>query len=140
MTLFRGKDQLLMKPSILIVDDEKVICEGLARYLSEDYTIFKANNGAEAIHIAKNTNLDVILCDIKMPGMDGNDMIRDIRSFNEDIFMMVITAATPDTVCRAMKMGANNFMLKPLDLKQLKISIDNAVNLNNKTDKNIVCH
>ncbi len=129
-----------MKPSILIVDDEKVICEGLARFLSDDFTIYKAYNGTEAVNIAKNKDLDVILCDIKMPGMDGNDMIREIRSSNKDIFMIVITAADPDTVCRAMKMGANNFMLKPLDLKQLKIRINNAVNLNNKTDKNIVCH
>lgn len=130
----------MTKPSVLIVDDEKVICEGLARFFSDDYTIYKACSGTDAVNIVKNNDLDVILCDIKMPGMDGNDMIREIRSFNKDIFMIVITASDPDTVCSAMKMGANNFMLKPLDLKQLKASIDNAVSLNNKTDKNIVCH
>ena len=130
----------MTKPSVLIVDDETVICEGLARFFSDDYTIYKACSGTDAVNIAKSNDLDVILCDLKMPGMDGNDMIREIRSFNKDIFMIVITAAAPDTVCNAMKMGANNFMIKPLDLKQLKACIDNAVSLNNKTDKHIVCH
>ncbi len=125
---------------MLIVDDERVICEGLARYFSDDYSVYKACYGAVAVNIVKNNDLDVILCDLKMPGMNGNDMIREIRSLDKNIFMIVITAAAPDTVCSAMKMGANNFMLKPLDLKQLKANIDHALSLNNKTDKKFVCH
>ncbi|KKL23412.1 hypothetical protein LCGC14_2425660, partial [marine sediment metagenome] len=73
----------LKKPSVLILDDETVICEGLARFFSDDYTIYKACSGTDAVNIAKSNDLDVILCDIKMPGMDGNDMIREIRSFNK---------------------------------------------------------
>ena len=124
-----------MKPSVLIVDDEQVICEGLARLLEDDYTTYKAFNGREAINIVRNNNIDIMLCDIKMPEMSGTEMIEKIRSENKDIFMIVITAAPPQQVCDAMKKGANNFMTKPLDLNQLKTIMSNALKQTNITLK-----
>ena len=124
-----------MKPSVLIVDDEQVICEGLARLLEDDYTTYKAFNGREAINIVRNSNIDIMLCDIKMPEMSGTEMIEKIRSENKDIFMIVITAAPPQQVCDAMKKGANNFMTKPLDLNQLKTIMSNALKQTNITLK-----
>ncbi len=124
-----------MKPSVLIVDDEHVICEGLARLLEDDYTTYKAFNGREAINIVRNNNIDIMLCDIKMPEMSGTEMIEKIRSENKDIFMIVITAAPPQQVCDAMKKGANNFMTKPLDLNQLKTIMSNALKQTNITLK-----
>ena len=120
-----------MKPSVLIVDDEQVICEGLARLLEDVYTTYKAFNGREAINIVRNSNIDIMLCDIKMPEMSGTEMIEKIRSENKDIFMIVITAAPPQQVCDAMKKGANNFMTKPLDLNQLKTIMSNALKQKN---------
>jgi YesN/AraC family two-component response regulator len=116
-----------MKPSVLIVDDEAVICEGLARLLADDYITYKAFNGREAIDIVRNNNIDIMLCDIKMPEMSGTEVIEKIRSEKKDIFMIVITAAPPQQVCDAMKKGANNFMTKPLDLNQLKTIMSNAL-------------
>ena len=117
-----------MKPTVLIVDDEKVICEGLARLLAENYITYKAFNGREAIDLLrKHGDIDVILCDLKMPEMDGNRMIEKIRSENKDVNIIVISAASPLMVCDALRKGANNFMRKPLNIDQLERTIKNAV-------------
>lgn len=118
-----------MKPSVLIVDDEKVICNGLSRLLADDYSTYEANNGSEAMAILKlNRNIDIMLCDIKMPGMEGTELIERIRTENKDIHIIVITAASsPQTVCDAMKKGANYYLRKPFDVKELKMLLRNAV-------------
>jgi YesN/AraC family two-component response regulator len=117
-----------MKPSVLILDDEPIICEGLARLLSGNYIIYQTFSGQEAVEIVSNNHdIDVMLCDIKMPGMDGTEVIERVRSKNKEIFVIVITAAPPQLVCNAMKMGANDFMCKPLDINQLEKTIKNAV-------------
>ncbi len=119
-----------MKHSVLIVDDEKVICDGLSRLLSNKYITYKATSAREAIDIVRNTGeIDVMLCDLTMPGMDGNEMIESIRSENKDISMIVLTAtADPSRVCDAMKKGANSFLLKPLDITLIEQSVSNAIN------------
>jgi len=121
-----------MKPSLLIVDDEKVICKGLSRVFADSYITYKAYNGIEAIDITKeNKDIDVMLCDIKMPGMEGGELINKIRTENKDMYIIVITAAaSPLKVCDAMKKGANYYMCKPLNISQLEITIENAVKLN----------
>lgn len=130
-----------MKPSVLIVDDEEVICTGLARLLSKDYITFKALNAAEALDlIGKKEKIDIILCDLKMPGMDGTDMIKKIRSADKDIFLIVITAASPQRVCEAMKAGANEFLPKPVNISQLETIIQNATRLNYTACGSIVCN
>ncbi len=117
------------KPAVLIVDDEKVICEGLSRVLSEDYETFYALNGKEALDIVRRQGkIDVMLCDIKMPEMEGTEVIRTIRSSNKNMVVIVMTAVTnPKKVCEAMRYGANNFMLKPLDIPLLTSTIRSAV-------------
>lgn len=116
-----------MKPSVLIVDDEKVICEGVARLLAEKYITYQAHNGREAVEIVRTNNIDVMLCDIIMPEMDGNALIKEIRAENKEIIMIVMTAfADPHRVCDAMKHGANNFMLKPLNIPLLEMTINSA--------------
>jgi len=118
-----------MKPSVLIVDDEKVICEGISRLLSDEYKIYQASGAREAIDIVRNNkNIDVMLCDLIMPEMDGNEMIEAIRSDNKTISMIVMTAyADPRKVCDAMKKGANSFLLKPFDLSVLETAVKSAV-------------
>jgi two-component system response regulator YesN len=65
-----------MKPSILIVDDEKVVCEGLANYLSENYLTHTAYNGKDALKVLnENSDIEVILSDLKMPEMDGIELL-----------------------------------------------------------------
>jgi YesN/AraC family two-component response regulator len=119
----------MTKPSVLIVDDESIICEGLKRVLSEHYTVYTALSGSEALAMLRNTpDIDVMLCDIIMPGMDGHEVIRTVRAENRTIKVIVITAfSDPHKVCEAMRLGANNFMLKPFDIPQLERMIENAL-------------
>ncbi|MEN8264090.1 MAG: response regulator [Nitrospirota bacterium] len=114
-----------MKPSVLIVDDEEVIRNGLARLLEDNCITYKAFNGREAIEILDNhRDIDVMLCDIMMPEMEGIETIEKIRSYNKDISIIIITAvSSPLTVCDAMRKGANYFMRKPLDINQLELAI-----------------
>ena len=119
-----------MKPSVVIVDDEQVICEGLERVLSKKYKTHKALSGQEAVDLVRNnSDIDVMLCDLKMPEMDGVGVIERVRAENKDIFIIATTAAPPQMVCSAMKTGANAFMCKPLDLYQLEERIENAIRL-----------
>lgn len=116
-----------MKHSILIVDDEKAICDGLSKLLSDDYVTYKALNGREAIEVLKNNkDIELILCDIMMPIMDGTEMIEKIRSENKQVKIIVITAfSTPDRVFNAIVKGANAYLIKPLDIIQLEQIIKN---------------
>jgi len=118
-----------MKPAVLIVDDESVICEGLSRVLSDDFETSYALSGKDALDIVQRKgNIDVMLCDIKMPDMEGTEGIRKIRSVNKDMVVIVMTAVTnPKKVCEAMRYGANNFMLKPFDIPLLTSTIRSAI-------------
>lgn len=131
-----------MKHSVLIVDDEKVICNSIARLLADEYKTYQALSAREAINIVReNKNIDVMLCDLIMPEMDGNELIEEIRSDNRDISMIVMTAySDPIRVCDAMKKGANNFLLKPLDLPLLLMSIKNAIRNKQTTAQTTTCH
>jgi CheY-like chemotaxis protein len=123
-----------MKPSILIVDDEKVICNGISKLLANDYTTYKAHNAIDALSIINNlSDIDVMLCDIKMPGMEGGELIERVRTENKDVYIIVITAAaSPITVCDALKKGANYYLRKPFDISHLETSVQNAVDRSKK--------
>jgi CheY-like chemotaxis protein len=125
------KELFYMKPNVLIVDDEEIICEGLSRLLSDAYTTHRALSGGEAIDIVReNQDIDVVLCDIKLPDMDGNEVIEKIRFDNDDIKIIVMTAAaSPDKVCDAMKKGANSYMRKPFAVNELEMIIKQSVTL-----------
>ena len=127
-----------MKPSVLIVDDEEIICDGLERLLKDNCIMYKAYNGMEAIEILdKHSEIDIMFCDMKMPEMEGTEMIEKIRSYNKYIVIIIITASSPATVCDAMKKGAFDYLTKPLDLNKLEITIKNAIENKNLKSENI---
>ncbi len=114
-----------MKPSILIVDDEKLICMTLERMLSSDYTVYKASNGQEGLDlIRRNGKMDIVLSDIIMPVMDGFEMIETVRSENPDIIIIAMTAIySGENVTKVMEKGADAYLLKPFDIHQLKQTV-----------------
>jgi YesN/AraC family two-component response regulator len=127
-----------MKPSILIVDDEKLICMTLERMLSPDYAIYKASNGQEGLDIIRgNGNIDIVLSDIIMPVMDGFEMIETVRSENPDIIIIAMTAIhSGKNVTKVMEKGADAYLLKPFDINQLEKTIKKLLKnkLQNRTD------
>ena len=111
-----------MKPSILIVDDNKLICYSLERLFSDEYITYKAFNGREGLDIIRqNSNIDIVLSDIMMPVMDGIEMIEKLRSKNKDIIIIAITAVySGEIVSDVIEKGANLCLMKPFDIPQLR--------------------
>lgn len=118
-----------MSQSILIIDDEKSIRKTLTDILSfEGFTIDEAADGAEGIKKIKENNYDCILCDIKMPKVDGLEVLDQTRELKPDIPFIVISGhGNIETAVDAVKKGAFDFISKPPDLNRLLITIRNAM-------------
>lgn len=116
-------------PKILIVDDEEMIRETLKDILqSEKYQVEEARDGAEAIGLIKKNTFDVILCDIKMPKVDGMEVLEKTMEVSPDTpFIMISGHGTIETAVEATKKGAFDFIAKPPDLNRLLITIRNAM-------------
>ena len=117
---------------ILIVDDEKSVRETLREMLEyEGYEVVEADSGLQALDLFSQQSFDVVLCDIKMPGMDGMELLEKILQ-NYDIPVIMISGhGTIDTAVDAIKKGAFDFIIKPFDLNRLLISIRNALDRSN---------
>ena len=118
-----------MTPSILIVDDESPIRNALREILElEDYKVEEAKDGVEAINLAKKNKYDVIICDIKMPKMDGMEVLEKLSILSPDTPVIMISGhGNIDTAVDAVKKGAFDFISKPPDLNRLLITIRNAL-------------
>lgn len=118
-----------MSQTILIIDDEKAIRRTLIDILGfEGFTIDEAADGAEGIKKIKENNYDCILCDIKMPKMDGMEVLTAAREEKPDIpFIMISGHGNIETAVEAVKKGAYDFISKPPDLNRLLITIRNAM-------------
>jgi DNA-binding NtrC family response regulator len=116
------------KISILIVDDEESVRESLYSWFIEDgYRVECAENARKALTILESEQFDIVLADIKMPGMDGLEMLRRIKFHKKDTIVIVMTAfATVDTAVKALKDGAFDYVTKPFDPDDLTHLIRNA--------------
>ena len=116
------------KISILIVDDEDSVRDSLFNWFIEDgYRVECAENAKVALSKLESDSFDIILADIKMPGMDGLEMLRRIKSLKADSIVIVMTAfATVDTAVQALKDGAFDYITKPFDPDDLSHLIRNA--------------
>lgn len=116
------------KISILIVDDEESVRDSLYNWFIEDgYRVECAENAKKALSILEADSYDIILADIKMPGMDGLEMLKRIKALKKDSIVIVMTAfATVDTAVQALKDGAFDYVTKPFDPDDLSHLIRNA--------------
>lgn len=116
-------------PKILIIDDEKSIRKTLREILEyEKYQVDEATEGLEGIALLQKEKYDVVLCDIKMPKMDGIEALEKIIQLNTDIPVVMISGhGTIETAVEAVKKGAFDFIAKPLDLNRLLVTIRNAM-------------
>src|ERR1700712_5496422 len=116
-------------PNILIIDDEKAIRKTLSEILSfEGYKIDEAVDGEEGLKKFSEKTFDVVLCDIKMPKLDGIEFLEKARLINPDIPIIMISGhGNIDTAVEAVKKGAFDYISKPPDLNRLLITLRNAV-------------
>ncbi len=126
--------------SILVVDDEDSIREGSERILTRmGYQVYKASRGSEGLEILERHPISIVLLDLKMPGMDGMEVLGHIQKLNPEILVIIITGyATLETAIDAMKQGAYDFIAKPFEPDQLRIVINRArerIRLTKETEK-----
>ncbi len=115
-------------PRILIIDDEVSIRRTLREILEyEKYKVDDAPNGSDGIAMAKEQDYDVILCDIKMPEMDGIETLEALKQLTESPVVMISGHGTIETAVEAIKKGAYDYISKPPDLNRLLITLRNAM-------------
>ncbi len=122
-------------PRILLIDDEMSIRKTLKDILiHEDYDVETATNGAEGFNMIKNIDFNVVLCDIKMPKMDGMEFLGECRKLKPDLPVIMISGhGDIDTAVSAVKGGAYDYISKPPDLNRILITIKNALEKNDLT-------
>jgi len=113
---------------VLIVDDEKDIRDASERILTKmGFEVVKASRGDEAIQILPEKQVSIVLLDLKMPGLDGIEVLKRIQAMDKDILVIVITGyATVETAIEAMKLGAYDFIPKPFEPDHLRIIVNRA--------------
>ena len=115
---------------ILVIDDEKPIRRTLCEILEfEKFQVDQAENGEDGLKMAQENEYDVILCDIKMPKMDGMEVLEKIKELDYDSTIVMISGhGTIDTAVDALKKGAFDYLPKPPDLNRLLVTVRNAMN------------
>ncbi len=121
-----------MADTILIVDDEPSIIQSLHGILTDEgFEVMTADGGLKALDIIKETIPDIILLDIWMPDIDGIETLKRIRELDPIAQVIMISGhGTIETAVRATKLGAYDFIEKPLSLEKVLLSIDNALEYN----------
>ncbi|MFC1896186.1 sigma-54-dependent transcriptional regulator, partial [Thermodesulfobacteriota bacterium] len=127
-----------MFPSILIVDDEKPILQSLGGILEDEgFEVLTASNGYEALKRLEKEGPELVLLDIWMPGMDGIETLGEIKKEYPFLPVIMITGhGTIETAVSATKLGAYDFIEKPLSVEKVILTINNALNFRRLEEEN----
>lgn len=115
--------------NVLVVDDEKDFVEMFSLRLKEaGQRVFTAHSGRECLEtLAANEHIDVVVLDIKMPGMDGIETLKEIKKHHPIVEVILLTGhGTIETAVDGMKMGAYDYLVKPADFKELRSKLQGA--------------
>lgn len=113
---------------ILIVDDDRLLQNSLNNILSENYDVIIAGSGEAALQTLKKQEVDLILLDIRLPGIDGVETLRQIKGAGDNTGVIMMTAYEDiKTVITSMKIGASDYLVKPLDIEELEIIVEKAL-------------
>jgi len=112
-------------PRVLVVDDEPDAVELLTEFLTaKGYEVIAASNGEEALRRLQEDRPHLILLDVRMPRMDGLEVLRRVREIDQAVGVIMVTAVhEEETGRRALQLGAFDYITKPLDLKYLEQSL-----------------
>src|SRR3990172_4453029 len=110
---------------ILIVDDEERMCQSLARILSDlGYQAKALSEPAAAVREVESDSYDLVLTDIKMPGLDGFDLLRAAKGKDKDSIVVFMTGyGSLESAVKAISLGAYDYLLKPLEIEDLKVTV-----------------
>ena len=116
---------------LLIVDDEIEICEFLKSFFEDrDYKVATANSGTQALEKVATFHPEVVLLDIQMPGMDGLQTLKKIKETYPRVKVIMVTAVeTQEKIEEAMRLGADNYITKPLSLEYLEKDVQDKIDL-----------
>ena len=118
----------MVKYKILIVDDDKLLQKALYNVLSERYEVVIVGSGEEVAEALQKHSIDLILLDIRLPGIDGVQTLKLIKEMGLGVLVIMMTAYEDvKTVIASMKMGAHDYLVKPLDIEELDIIIERAL-------------
>ncbi len=118
----------MKKPTVLIVDDEKNSREGLARALRVGHEVLLAENGAKALEVLGAQSVDVVISDVRMPGMDGLTLLQRAMARTPQPLCIMLTAyGSIELAVEAMRRGAYDFLTKPIDLDRLELVLKRAL-------------
>ncbi|HUI29905.1 MAG TPA: sigma-54 dependent transcriptional regulator [Candidatus Acidoferrales bacterium] len=130
-----------MKWEILVVDDEEIMRESLMAWLREDgYAVDSAASGKIALEKSKEKDYAIYFIDLKMPGgMDGIETMMEVKKIHPDAPIIIITAyATVDTAITAMKEGAQEYIVKPCNPKEISILVERIIKVKNLQRENMI--
>ncbi|OGF45274.1 MAG: hypothetical protein A2231_11120 [Candidatus Firestonebacteria bacterium RIFOXYA2_FULL_40_8] len=126
-------------PQILIVDDEKNILEAFKFLLQDKYKVLTTDSGKDALKILDEVEVDIVLLDIMMPDMDGLEVLGKIKEKYPSIEVVMVTATkTVTTAVKAMKLGAYDYLVKPVDNDDILISIQRIVKKRSLEKQNLL--
>ena len=128
-------------PSILIVEDEKNTRDGLARALRRNYEVMLAEDGRRALAMLSERTVDIVLSDLRMPGMDGLTLMKRVLAQAPDTIFILLTAyGSIETAVEATKFGAFDFMTKPVNLQHLDHKLQQALRSRGLESENLQLH
>ncbi len=112
----------MIKPKLLLVDDDKNTLEGLVKILTRDgFSVSGVFSGYEALSLLTRKKFDIVITDMKLPGMGGLSLIHEVRKLEVPIAIVVITAYSSEkTAAEATKCGADHYLTKPVNIEELK--------------------
>lgn len=125
-------------PTILIVDDEEKIQKLLKLNLRHDYRVIVSGNVSDAVNHLQNASIDLVLTDLKLPDEDGIAMLQKVKAFDSSIPVVLMTAyGTVENAVEAMKLGAYDYLLKPVKMKEMVVTVQKALSYRTLLTENI---
>jgi DNA-binding NtrC family response regulator len=124
-----GEEQEVSDVKILVVDDEMIVCESCKRILEEEgYEVETALSGKEAFEKMKANPFDIVITDLKMPGIDGMEVLKSFRKeYPDSIIIMITGFSTVETAVEAMKLGAFDYIPKPFTPDEVSVVVKKAI-------------
>jgi two-component system cell cycle response regulator len=119
-----------MKPAVLIVDDDPSVVRMLEMGLADEYEIIPVFDPTQTINIFSETAVDIVISDIKMPGLSGFDILRSVKAANPLVEVILLTGELPDKsrpAVNALQSGAHDYLVKPVSMRVLKAAMQQAL-------------